>query len=326
MNTSVALCTYNGSAFIRDQIDSILNQTLPINEIIVCDDGSTDNTIEILEQYSFEKPGLFKIFQNETNLRSVKNFEKAISLCTADIIFLADQDDIWCENKIEKYIAYFETHPTINVIASNGYCIDELGINYEKYSVWDVPFFLKEKGLEVDFYKIISFVENLATGATMALRKDFVPEVMPFPIIKGYHHDEWIALVAAKTNSFELLNEKYIHYRIHKKQQVGGVFFDKTDQTKQDLIQIFDTRFIKEIEVLSFINSKRRLKKIISCIDKNRKLSMFVKTDYNAYNDNLLLLTKIFYNSKNTMKKRYPIRAKLLFLADKIIGKRQLKN
>jgi glycosyltransferase involved in cell wall biosynthesis len=323
---SVALCTYNGSTFIHEQLDSILSQTTPVNEIIVCDDGSTDDTLAILNQYSIENPGLFKIVQNEINLKSVKNFEKAISLCTGDIIFLADQDDVWLTNKVEAFVSYFEMHQNINVLASNGHCLDEKGINHEKYSVWDVPVFLKEKGLEVDFYKIISFRGNLATGATMALRKNFVQEVIPFPIIKEYHHDEWIALVAAKTNSFELLDKKYIHYRIHEKQQVGGVFFDNTEQTKQDLIQIYDTRFITEIEVLSFINSKRRLKKIISCIDKNRKLSLFIKTDDNIYNDNRLSLTEIFYSTKKAMKKRYPIQARLLFLSDKITGKRQLKD
>jgi hypothetical protein len=227
---------------------------------------------------------------------------------------------------VEDFVSYFERHPSINVLASNGHCIDEKGINHEKYSVWDVPVFLKEKKLEVDFYKIISFRENLATGATMALRKSFIPEVIPFPIIKGYHHDEWIALIAAKSYSFELLDNKYIHYRIHEKQQVGGVFFEKTDKTKQNLIEIFDTRFITEIEILSFINSKKRLKKIISCIEKNRNLNLIVKSKKSFFIDNQLLLIDIFHKTRKAMLKRYPIQARLLFIADKINGKRQLKD
>ena len=78
MQISVALCTYNGEKFIHQQIDSILKQSLKVDEIVVCDDGSNDKTIEILNDYSKKNPDLFKIHQNEKNLRSVKNFEKAI--------------------------------------------------------------------------------------------------------------------------------------------------------------------------------------------------------------------------------------------------------
>lgn len=80
MKISVAVCTYNGEKYINEQIDSILNQTLAVNEIIVCDDRSTDKTIAILNDYADKNPGLFNIIINETNLRSVKNLKKAISL------------------------------------------------------------------------------------------------------------------------------------------------------------------------------------------------------------------------------------------------------
>lgn len=84
---SVALCTYNGEKFIHQQIDSILNQSLKVDEIVVCDDGSTDETQNILAKYQNKYPSIFKIHINEKNLRSVKNFEKAISLCSGEIIF-----------------------------------------------------------------------------------------------------------------------------------------------------------------------------------------------------------------------------------------------
>ena len=105
---SVALCTYNGEKYLHQQIDSILNQTVPVHEIVVCDDGSNDQTSKILTQYQTKFPEVFKIHFNTENLRSVKNFEKAISLCTGDIIFLSDQDDIWEENKVEVFIKYFD--------------------------------------------------------------------------------------------------------------------------------------------------------------------------------------------------------------------------
>ena len=76
MTTSVALCTFNGEKFLKEQLDSILNQTVTIDEIIVCDDGSTDATISILNSYKEKFPEIFNIYINEENLRSVKNFEK----------------------------------------------------------------------------------------------------------------------------------------------------------------------------------------------------------------------------------------------------------
>jgi len=96
---SIALCTYNGDTYISSQLDTIINQTYGNIEIIVVDDGSTDNTLPILKHY--EETGKIKLYRNNTNLGFIKNFEKAISLCTGDYIALSDQDDLWELNKIE---------------------------------------------------------------------------------------------------------------------------------------------------------------------------------------------------------------------------------
>ena len=91
MKTSVALCTYNGEKYLREQLDSILNQTSAVDEIIVCDDRSTDNTVCILEEYQSKFPNLFFIYINEANLNSTKNFQKALNLCQNEVVFLSDQ-------------------------------------------------------------------------------------------------------------------------------------------------------------------------------------------------------------------------------------------
>ena len=95
---SIAMATYNGEKYLKEQLDSIYAQTYKDIEVIVCDDCSSDKTVEILDEYK-EKYGL-KYYINEKNLGFKKNFEKAISLCSGDFIALADQDDIWIENKI----------------------------------------------------------------------------------------------------------------------------------------------------------------------------------------------------------------------------------
>jgi glycosyltransferase involved in cell wall biosynthesis len=229
MKTSVAICTYNGEKYIREQIDSILNQTQKVDEIVVCDDRSSDKTIEIIEDYALANPNLFRIYINEVNLRSVKNFEKAIGLCTGDIIFLSDQDDAWIPEKVAEYVDYFNQNANIKVIASNGFCINDDSQIEEKYSIWEVPQFLKEKGATYDYFSIINYVSNLATGASMAFRREIVADILPIPVVKNFHHDEWIAIVASRNNEFVLLNKKYFYYRTHNTQQVGGVFYDKTE-------------------------------------------------------------------------------------------------
>ena len=310
---SVALCSYNGEKYINQQIDSILNQTHKPSEIVVCDDGSTDRTPEILVEYQKQYPKIFRIYFNEINLRSVKNFEKAISLCSKDVIFLSDQDDIWAENKAEKIVSFLDNHPEIDAVATNGFCIDENGNVHEKYSFWDAPVFLKEKGRNIDYFEIISLMGNIATGASMAFRAAIKPEIIPFPILKNYYHDEWIALNAARKGSFEFLNDKLFYYRTHEEQQVGGVFFDKTDKNKKMLTSMFDINPDN-----SFKSYKKLLKKLASSHKKNKLLEKY-NVLYSDFSKNKFLATK------QEFKKHFPIRSRILFLIDKLKGKRQIK-
>ncbi len=320
MIISVALCTYNGEAFLQQQIDSILNQTLKVGEIIVCDDGSTDTTISILQKYSKNNPNLFKICINKINLRSVKNFEKAIGLCTGEIIFLSDQDDVWVENKVEKYVEHFNENPTIDVLASNGFCIDENNNVHEKYAIWDVPNFLTEQKVEFYYFKIISYLENIATGASFAFRKKITQKIVPFPILNGFHHDEWIAIVSSYNNSFEMLHEKYFYYRIHNSQQVGGVFFEKNKKIKKSLTNIFNF----ENHEISLLVYKKRLKRVCKSFSKNKKLLAINKTNIN-FNAVCNDTEELFLKTKSNFKKKSPLLYLLISATDKIFNKRKLQ-
>ena len=319
MKTSVALCTYNGEKFLREQLDSILNQTKAVDEIVVCDDGSTDSTLQILEEYYQKNPEIFRIFKNEINLRSVKNFEKAISLCENEIIFLCDQDDFWIENKVETITNFFQKNPTINVVATNGFGIDDAGNLLEVHSLWDIPRFFQEENIEIDYFKIIAFAGNIATGASMALRKKFVKDVIPFPVIEEFHHDEWIALNAASNQSFEFLQEKLFKYRIHSQQQVGDVFLPKNDKSRQLLIQHFNFSVQDE----KFKSFKFVLKRISKSYKKNNILSQ--EKNYEEISRKIKKDLEILYEEKKMqMKNLYPFKARLLNLSDKILNKRKL--
>ncbi|OWP79421.1 glycosyl transferase [Flavobacterium oreochromis] len=318
MKISVALCTYNGEKYLKEQILSILNQTKKVDEIIICDDISSDNTFSIINNFAKENPNIFKIYKNENNLKSVKNFEKAINLCNGDIIFLSDQDDIWCNNKVEDYIKYFIEHPEINVIASNGFYIDENSKKHEMYSIWDVPKFLKEKKIDFNYHQLTILGRNIATGASMAFRRIIIEDILPFPTIDNFHHDEWIAMITSSKNQFSFLDKQYFYYRIHNNQQVGGVFYKKNKSEKQKLLDIFNF----ESPINSFNIYKKRIRKLISNYKLNSELEKTNLKLSSLFKSNKEIIIKQYQRNKRQMKKKHPIKFFLLSISDKILNKR----
>ena len=119
---SIALATYNGEKYLREFLDSIAYQTYKNIEIIACDDQSTDNTVKILEEYS--KILNLRYYLNENRLGPVKNFEKALKLCSGRFIALADQDDIWLPEKIETLYNEIIKDNNILCVKSDAYLID----------------------------------------------------------------------------------------------------------------------------------------------------------------------------------------------------------
>ncbi len=251
MKLSVAMCTYNGSKFIKDQLNSIINQSRLIDEIIIYDDCSTDGTVAIINEYIEKHPGLIQLFQNKKNLKSTKNFENAISKCTGDYIFLADQDDVWDFYKVEKIIAKFEGNESLEGIFTNGKLINDFNETIPNTDMWD-SFYFFEKNLEkkVDLFYLLKHNANMVTGATLCIKKSIVGFILPFPDLtnKKFYHDEWIALIIASRNSLEYINEKLISYRIHTSQQIGvgkrNINNEKIRQKKLNLfIQITKNNF-----------------------------------------------------------------------------------
>ena len=121
MKISVALCTYNGAKYIEEQIKSILNQTYVVNEIVIGDDKSTDNTLDIIKNLLINSNIDLNIIENENNLGFKKNFYNTISRCKGDIIFFSDQDDVWDNNKVKKTIEIFQQNPNALLVFSNAY-------------------------------------------------------------------------------------------------------------------------------------------------------------------------------------------------------------
>ena len=106
---SVAMATYNGEVYLRKQLDSILHQSLPVDEIIICDDQSSDGTVDIIQEYIKQYPHIH-LYKNEQNLGYKRNFKKALSLCSKEYIFLCDQDDIWDSDKVKEMVEIGRAH------------------------------------------------------------------------------------------------------------------------------------------------------------------------------------------------------------------------
>ncbi|MGV1011696.1 MAG: glycosyltransferase family 2 protein [Flavobacterium sp.] len=316
MKLSVALCTYNGSKFIEQQINSILNQTIKVDEIIVCDDKSTDATVSILKELQVANPCIV-IIENEINLRSTKNFEKAIQRCSGDYIFLADQDDLWNTEKVAKTLAIFNENPTTEGVFSNADLIDDNGIKLSHKTIWDsVFFFEKEISKPVDFIDIIFKNGNIVTGATLCIKKEVKSFIFPFS--EDNLHDEWIASVLAFRNTLYYSTENLISYRIHDNQQVGMKNLDKMEEItrrKRVILGLDTPKSFKEYRFL--------LKKIFL---KQKELVNFQKYNFDfidfkkLQNDNLLEWKLITEKTKST----FPIRYKTTSLIDTLLGKRTL--
>ena len=218
---SVALCTYNGEKYIEEQIRSIFEQTVPVNKIVVCDDGSSDASIDILHRLAEQHPNL-RIICNEKSLGVVENFKKAASLCQGDIIFFSDQDDRWHTDKVATMVDYLDRHPQIAVVFTDARIIDSAGSHEPTYGNLFQMTFQKEEqrmfraGLELECF----LSRNHATGATMAVKRNFLEEAHPFQLCtKNILHDYALALRATELGVLGVIHKPLIDYRRHDRGQ-----------------------------------------------------------------------------------------------------------
>jgi glycosyltransferase involved in cell wall biosynthesis len=280
MKISVAFIVYNGAQYLRTQLDSILAQTHKVNEIIVCDDASSDNTKEILEDYKNKHPNLFFIHFNTKNIGPTKNIEKAIQACKGELILLADQDDYWENYKVATIIKWFEQNPLMNCVFSSGSLINSKGEIDNKYGLWDAMSFphktiKNNKELNKNLKLYINTVENCVTGATLAIRNNLAFLQKPFPTIKNLVHDRWLAINLAEINSLGILEDKLIRYRIHSAQAIGGMteniekyielnanLLEGTPNTNNNIVSFKDLRYI-----LNKIETNLQIQNVIAEIE-----------------------------------------------------------
>lgn len=217
------MCTYNGARFLGQQLASLVSQRRLPDEVVICDDCSTDETHALLRDFAATAPFPVNLRQNKTRLGSTKNFEQAIALCQGDVIALCDQDDEWLPDKLASTIKVFETRPDVGLVFCDAELIDESGASLGE-RLWESIKFdarMKAKIKNSTAYEILDR-RVLITGMTMAFRARFKDLILPFPENGPLIHDGWIALIISHTADIDFVDRPLTRYRQHSSQQLGA--------------------------------------------------------------------------------------------------------
>lgn len=237
MMISIAMTTFNGESFLKDQLESISNQTYLPDELIISDDSSSDNSIKIIENFIGSAPYAIRLIKNTKNNGFTKNFEIALNACQGDVIFLADQDDYWYENKISEIVKIFKEKKDISLIIHNADLADD---KLDKSNLNYLEQVKNGFGSEHVFN----------TGALTALRGELLEYALPFPSnLNG--HDGYLHLISRLLNNRLVLSKKLQLIRRHssntsewipstlKKINKLDVFFS---QLQTDISENYDDR------------------------------------------------------------------------------------
>ncbi len=239
---SVAIATYNGESFLAEQLDSLLSQSYTNIEIVISDDKSTDNTLSILDEYARKDARI--IYSVNPSPRGFKNnFNRAISLCKGEIVFLCDQDDIWFENKIEEHIqCYTDSH--IKWVYNEVALVDE-----DKKPIGEYP---------SNYYTDLSFFYmtggRCILGCATSYRSDLLTKILPInDLAPG--HDSYIQMAIYPAASFHI-QKKLQEYRQHTQSVTTGIQEAPTD------INLNVKKSIDYVKSLSMDNKLRLSKRL----------------------------------------------------------------
>lgn len=268
MKISVVMATYNGAEYLYEQLDSIKDQTLKADEVIICDDGSKDDTVNMIQEYieKNELSSTWKLIINEKNLGYANNFHKAMMLAEGEFIFFSDQDDVWCLDKLKEMTRIMEGNERIKLL-----CTD-----YEPFSsaenAPEVPAHIMKKMTgdgsveEIVFSKKNVHIASL--GCDMCIRKSFRDRIEPF-WVKGWAHDDFVWKTAQCASGCYTYHKPLIKRRLHD----HNVSMNKMHQKAKRV------RFLKELAeandgMLNFAEDIGMGKKQIFFIKRSVKASL----------------------------------------------------
>jgi glycosyltransferase involved in cell wall biosynthesis len=204
LKLSIAMTTYNGAKYLKEQLNSFLSQTVIPSELVVCDDGSSDETVAILDSFKSASPFPVRVFKNEKNLGHEKNFGKVIDLCSGDIIFLSDQDDVWFPTKLARVSSIFISKPGVLLVINDAEITNGAGLPTGR------TVFSQTKAAGV----IGASGKSLTLGCATAFRSELRSLISPVPALE-YGHDSWIHDFTHMVGGRYVLEETQQFYRRH---------------------------------------------------------------------------------------------------------------
>lgn len=250
---SIAMCTFNGEAFLIQQLNSLSVQTLQPDEIIICDDASNDKSVAIAQAFAKDSGLNVRIHRNDKNLGYVKNFEQAIGHCTQDLIFLCDQDDLWHPEKIKQMVDVFDAEPEVGLVLHDFCWIDDFNQPYpgpidtygpHQLSASQLPEEIRKNSINV----FMQPYPRAWCGCMMAYRRSFSELVLP--IFPGKGHDDWILKLLAPITETRFIANPLVRYRMHQQNT------NRRDLEKRTLKYLFK-RFTLKLNLFIKGHNKR---------------------------------------------------------------------
>lgn len=259
-NIDILVATYNGEKYLKEQLDSLINQTYKNIRILISDDCSNDKTRDILNEYKKKDKRIILYLHDKNFGNYIKNFEFLLTKVKSKYFALCDQDDVWLNDKIEKtYKKLIEDNADL---AYTDLCIVDENLNVVNSSMWD---YLKiRKKIKYNDWRT-EYLYNCVTGCTLLARSKFIQKLLPLPKKSEYMvHDYWIALYVSLHGKITYLNESTILYRQHGNNLVGAgkksTKFKKFDQIRNLFLKVKIEHFQDYVERSEiFINSQKIL-------------------------------------------------------------------
>ena len=234
----VLMATYNGEKYLKEQIESILNQTYKNIRLVISDDCSKDGTINILKQY--ENDERIEVHYHEKNQGYIKNFEYLLKQVKNNIYMLSDQDDVWMPEKITKSYEKLIKNDADMVFADLEVVDENLKTIYPSFN----KFMLLDRKINkyINSYKL-NYLYNCITGCTLMSKSKWIKDILPIPTDSKYLiHDHWIGVIVSLNGKIVYMPEKYIKYRQHGNNQVGtekiSHGFKKLEQVRKLFINV----------------------------------------------------------------------------------------
>ncbi|CAN5398396.1 glycosyltransferase family 2 protein [soil metagenome] len=218
----IVMATYNGSKYLPEQLDSLLAQSWKNIRILVSDDGSTDNTLEILNEYGIRFPGLFFVEQNPVTLGPIGNFVRLMERTTADYVAFCDQDDIWLTGKLAQCMVSMlhieiEKGHGVPVLVYTDMKLTSSDGTTQAESHWEKAG-IRPRG--ASFKNLLA--QNLVTGCTMLANRALINLAIPMPVKRVMMHDYWLALIASAFGVLHPIHKQTVLYRQHENNAVGA--------------------------------------------------------------------------------------------------------